>query len=571
MSPAEFPVIGPAGPIGPVGPGGPASNVKLDADSGSANVRGEFAIVGSGVLISRVTDQGGGSALVTLTVPPVAGPQGVQGIQGPSGAVGATGPPGTAGAPGATGATGPQGASGASGAQGIQGPQGIQGAQGAQGDTGLTGPTGPTGSTGPTGASGAPGATGAQGASGAQGIQGPAGASGAPGAQGATGATGASGAPGAQGPAGPQGAQGVSGVASFVASAGNSSAVVGPFLGIAASGNASAQLSQAGGSAVVTLTVFPTPGPAGPAGAAGADGAPGTPGATGATGAQGPGGVAPDYGPQTSALAIASGAQQTALAWVEGQIALDEAMLGILSSGAAIQPIIASGWVASAGVNLTYQSASGFGIPGQALIYTGSGNSAVQADDPNVRLGFPHSAESAYAQASGIIFESYPRMFAVAGIAATSGRAEGAMIVMPAGFPVHDIWNMYQGSASAPTHQFAILTDYNGNMLAVSPDLGTQPLAAGQMRAYPVRGPNGQLYTTTYTGVYYAWWMCGAATPQALWGYNSSPGTGTPAGIAKPFISVILNGATMGGPPPAFPFTMPAFGAFQFQPWFGIS
>lgn len=98
--------------------------VVNDTAGGSAMAGGANAtpieFVGSGVASATVS-KSGGSAIVTITVAPVAGPQGIQGIQGVAGAVGASGAPG---------ATGP---AGASGAQGIQGPAGASAAGGGGG------------------------------------------------------------------------------------------------------------------------------------------------------------------------------------------------------------------------------------------------------------------------------------------------------------------------------------------------------------------------------------------------------------------------------------------------------
>jgi hypothetical protein len=161
---------------------------------------------------------------------------------------------------------------------------------------------GPVGPPGTPGAPGAPGADGADGVDGVDGAPGPAGASGATGAAGPAGPTGpagASGATGATGPTGPSGPVGSAAIGILASGAYLGSANAIDFAA------ASAGISIAGGSAIVTLIGAQGPpgvagasgaigpaGPTGPAGASGATGATGAAGADGAPGAVGPTGPA---------------------------------------------------------------------------------------------------------------------------------------------------------------------------------------------------------------------------------------------------------------------------------------
>ena len=112
------------GTSGAVGPAGPAGSGALAASAmlGTAITPTEkLTILGSGAASTSIQKGTGNEAIITVTVPSVAGP---------AGASGAPGIPGASGVPGASGAPGIPGASGANGKDG---------APGVKGDTGLAG------------------------------------------------------------------------------------------------------------------------------------------------------------------------------------------------------------------------------------------------------------------------------------------------------------------------------------------------------------------------------------------------------------------------------------------------
>lgn len=89
-----------------------ASSLEASATPGFVNPVQKLTIRGSGVAGVTIEKQSAGKALVTVTVPPVAGPQGATGASGASGAIGLTGPTGASGASGAIGLTGAAGQDG---------------------------------------------------------------------------------------------------------------------------------------------------------------------------------------------------------------------------------------------------------------------------------------------------------------------------------------------------------------------------------------------------------------------------------------------------------------------------
>lgn len=262
------------------------------------------------------------------------GPQGPQGVKGDTGA---RGPQGIQGEKGEDGAQGPQGLTGAQGARGPEGPQGIQGIQGIKGDTGDIGPAGPTGPQGIQGIQGPQGLTGESGPQGPQGVQGPKGDKGDKGDNGtgltiiSTLATAADLDPlkatakagdayavgtaiprdiymfsdnikdfvnqgpiqGPQGPEGPQGPQGVQGLTGTIGPQGpqGPQGIKGDTGATGATGPQGPQGEQ-GPQGLQGET-----GPQGPKGDTGPQGPAGKDGATGATGPQGPQGIKGDQGP----------------------------------------------------------------------------------------------------------------------------------------------------------------------------------------------------------------------------------------------------------------------------------
>lgn len=250
------------------GGGGGTSTLLASASNATAIASHELVFEGSGAAVTTVTDLGGGSALITITVPPIAGPAGPAGATGASGAIGATGPAGPAGASGATGATGATGASGVVGPAGPQGTPGIGGGAAnigvdRAGGAGLITPITDIRFIASGGASA--GVTNLGGGS----------------AQVSISTT-------------PTPCFVVDDVFGGSAMAGGSNATPIEFVG---SGAASATVTRVGGSAVVTITVPTVAGPQGPAGPAGASGATGVTGAAGASGAAGAIGPAGPQGP----------------------------------------------------------------------------------------------------------------------------------------------------------------------------------------------------------------------------------------------------------------------------------
>lgn len=378
------------------GPGGGATSFVASGDTGSGVVTGELKFAGSGATSVQVTDLGGGSALVRITTPTVAGPTGLTGPAGASGAPGATGPAGASGAPGA---------SGANGATGATGPQGAPGTAVTAVEDSITRVT-PVKDVRFSGAvvtdlgggSAQVAITGGGGGGVTIGVDGPGGiplitpisdirivASG-----------GASAGVTALGGGSAQVSISTTPTPCFVvddvfggsAMAGGAQATPIEFV---ASGGGSATVTKSGGSAVVTITVVPGAGPAGPAGATGPAGASGAPGATGAAGASGAPGAQGPAGAGAS-LAVEDGVTRvtpvsdirfTGATVVNG--GGGSAQVSI-AGGAAAVPIASA--VSSAGVQtIVSASPSAIVLVGSGVTTTAVGGSAI-VDIPGLISGY---------------------------------------------------------------------------------------------------------------------------------------------------------------------------------------